>query len=100
MSAASLPQDVDTCAATLEDRGISVLSPPTDQPFEHRTLFFRDPDGNALTRNSCGNRSARSETGNRRIRLDGAHQWPLSSAPALQRRRSEADFVAKGQLPE
>jgi lactoylglutathione lyase len=21
---------------------------PTDQPFGHRTLFFRDPDGNLL----------------------------------------------------
>jgi catechol 2,3-dioxygenase-like lactoylglutathione lyase family enzyme len=22
--------------------------PPTDQPWGHRTLFFRDPDGNVL----------------------------------------------------
>jgi catechol 2,3-dioxygenase-like lactoylglutathione lyase family enzyme len=28
--------------------GVSLLSPPTDQPFGHRTLFFRDPDGNLL----------------------------------------------------
>jgi len=24
------------------------VSPPTDQPFGHRTLSFRDPDGNLL----------------------------------------------------
>jgi hypothetical protein len=29
-------------------RGVDVLSPPTDQAFGHRTLFFRDPDGNLL----------------------------------------------------
>jgi catechol 2,3-dioxygenase-like lactoylglutathione lyase family enzyme len=24
------------------------VSPPTDRPWGHRTLFFRDPDGNIL----------------------------------------------------
>jgi catechol 2,3-dioxygenase-like lactoylglutathione lyase family enzyme len=24
------------------------MSPPTNQPFGHRTVFFRDPDGNLL----------------------------------------------------
>jgi lactoylglutathione lyase len=42
------PQEVDTCAATLAERGVTIVSPPTDQPFGHRTLFFRDPDGNVL----------------------------------------------------
>ena len=42
------PQEVDMCAATLAERGVAIVSPPTDQPFGHRTLFFRDPDGNAL----------------------------------------------------
>ena len=42
------PQEVDACAATLEERGVAIVSPPTDQPFGHRTLFFRDPDGNVL----------------------------------------------------
>jgi catechol 2,3-dioxygenase-like lactoylglutathione lyase family enzyme len=32
----------------LEERGVAIVSPPTDQPFGHRTLFFRDPDGNVL----------------------------------------------------
>ena len=42
------PQEVDACAKTLEERGVAIVSPPTDQPFGHRTLFFRDPDGNVL----------------------------------------------------
>jgi catechol 2,3-dioxygenase-like lactoylglutathione lyase family enzyme len=40
--------DVDCCAEELVHRGIALLSPPTDQAFGHRTLFFRDPDGNVL----------------------------------------------------
>jgi catechol 2,3-dioxygenase-like lactoylglutathione lyase family enzyme len=43
----SAPQ-VDQCADELVRRGIDLLSPPTDQVFGHRTLFFRDPDGNLL----------------------------------------------------
>jgi lactoylglutathione lyase len=27
---------------------LGLISPPTDQVFGHRTLFFRDPDGNLL----------------------------------------------------
>lgn len=40
--------DVDRCADDLVRRGVDLLSPPTDRPFGHRTLFFRDPDGNLL----------------------------------------------------
>ena len=40
--------DVDQCADELVRQGVDVLSPPTDQAFGHRTLFFRDPDGNLL----------------------------------------------------
>ena len=40
--------DVDRCADELVRHGVDLLSPPTDQPFGHRTLFFRDPDGNLL----------------------------------------------------
>jgi lactoylglutathione lyase len=39
---------VDECAQELEAAGVPIASPPTDQPFGHRTLFFRDPDGNVL----------------------------------------------------
>jgi catechol 2,3-dioxygenase-like lactoylglutathione lyase family enzyme len=40
--------EVDQCADLLVRQGINLLSPPTDQVFGHRTLFFRDPDGNLL----------------------------------------------------
>ena len=40
--------DVDRCAAELMRHGVDLLEPPTDQGFGHRTLFFRDPDGNLL----------------------------------------------------
>ena len=42
------PGEVATCASTLKERGVSIISGPTDRPFGHRTLFFRDPDGNVL----------------------------------------------------
>ena len=40
--------EVDRCADELVRQRIDLLSPPTDQSFGHRTLFFRDPDGNLL----------------------------------------------------
>src|SRR6478609_3532065 len=40
--------DVDRCADELLRQGVNLISPPTDQVFGHRTLFFRDPDGNLL----------------------------------------------------
>jgi len=40
--------EVDQCADELVRQGVSLLSPPADQVFGHRTLFFRDPDGNLL----------------------------------------------------
>jgi len=42
------PKEVDDCAKMLTDRGIAIVEPPNDQPWGHRTLFFRDPDGNML----------------------------------------------------
>jgi hypothetical protein len=30
------------------ERGVEILDPPTDQPWAHRTRFFRDPEGNLL----------------------------------------------------
>ncbi|KRR17407.1 glyoxalase [Bradyrhizobium lablabi] len=41
-------EDVDRCADELMRHGVDLLEPPTDQSFGHRTLFFRDPDGNLL----------------------------------------------------
>ena len=40
--------DVDRCADELVRQGVKLLSPPTDEVFGHRTVFFRDPDGNLL----------------------------------------------------
>lgn len=42
------PPEVDLCADELLRQGIDLVAPPTDQAFGHRTLFFRDPDGNLL----------------------------------------------------
>ena len=42
------PDEVDACAEELVRQGVALLSPPTNQAFGHRTLFFRDPDGNLL----------------------------------------------------
>ncbi len=42
------PHEVALCAETLSARGTALLSGPTDHDFGHRTIFFRDPDGNVL----------------------------------------------------
>jgi uncharacterized glyoxalase superfamily protein PhnB len=42
------PGEVAGCAQVLAERGVKIISGPIDQPFGHRTLFFRDPDGNVL----------------------------------------------------
>jgi lactoylglutathione lyase len=42
------PSEVQACAKELRDCGVAIISGPTDQPWGHRTLFFRDPDGNVL----------------------------------------------------
>ncbi len=42
------PGDVEKCARALEAKSVRILSPVTDQPWGHRTVFFRDPDGNVL----------------------------------------------------
>ena len=42
------PPMVAKCAEALAAKGIELVSPLTDQPWGHRTIFFRDPDGNVL----------------------------------------------------
>jgi catechol 2,3-dioxygenase-like lactoylglutathione lyase family enzyme len=42
------PSAVAECAAALEAKGVKLIAPLTDHLFGHRTIFFRDPDGNVL----------------------------------------------------
>jgi len=43
------PPAVDACHAELVAKGVTILRGPTDLPdWRHRTLFFRDPEGNIL----------------------------------------------------
>jgi catechol 2,3-dioxygenase-like lactoylglutathione lyase family enzyme len=40
---------VDRCHAQLLAKGVAILRGPTDLPhWRHRTLFFRDPEGNII----------------------------------------------------
>jgi catechol 2,3-dioxygenase-like lactoylglutathione lyase family enzyme len=41
-------EEVDAAEAALRGEGVAIVAPATDQPWAHRTLFFRDPDGNLL----------------------------------------------------
>lgn len=41
-------EEVDASQAALQTDGVSIVAPATNQPWGHRTLFFRDPDGNLL----------------------------------------------------
>ncbi len=41
-------EEVDAIEAALRDEGVAIVSPATDQHWGHRTMFFRDPDGNLL----------------------------------------------------
>lgn len=42
------PGEVKRCAEALRVQGVAIEMEPTDQPWGHRTMFFRDPDGNVL----------------------------------------------------
>ena len=42
------PGEVSACAELLRARGATIVSELVDQPWGHRTVFFRDPDGNVL----------------------------------------------------
>lgn len=41
-------EEVDAAEAALRAEGVAIVAPSTDQPWGHRTMFFRDPDGNLL----------------------------------------------------
>jgi len=45
------PPEVDGCYAQLLERNVDIIEPPTDKDltyWQHRTLFFKDPEGNIL----------------------------------------------------
>jgi lactoylglutathione lyase len=42
------PREVDACAEALRAAGVRIEREPEDQPWGHRTAFFRDPDGNVI----------------------------------------------------
>ena len=42
------PQMVVACIDALRAKGVQPVLPLTDQEWGHRTVFFRDPDGNVI----------------------------------------------------
>ncbi len=40
--------EVDRCFAELQQRGVDIIEPPTNQVWGHRTVFFKDPEGTLL----------------------------------------------------
>jgi catechol 2,3-dioxygenase-like lactoylglutathione lyase family enzyme len=43
------PAALDACHTELAAKGVAILRAPTDLPaWRHRTLFFRDPEGNLI----------------------------------------------------
>jgi catechol-2,3-dioxygenase len=39
---------VDGCHTELIDHQVEIIEAPRDQEYGHRTLFFKDPEGNIL----------------------------------------------------
>ena len=44
----SQADQVDRCHEQLVRKGVTILDPPTDQTWGHRTVYFSDPEGNVL----------------------------------------------------
>ena len=42
------PDEVNECHQELLQKQIEILDPPRDMDYGHRTLFFKDPEGNIL----------------------------------------------------
>ena len=40
--------DAAKCYAELLEKEVDIIEPPKDQEFGHRTVFFRDPEGNII----------------------------------------------------
>jgi lactoylglutathione lyase len=43
-----IPAEVDECHRELVQKQVEILDPPRDTDYGHRTLFFKDPEGNIL----------------------------------------------------
>jgi catechol-2,3-dioxygenase len=43
-----VPSDVESSYNELLQKGVEILEPPRDHDYGHRTLFFKDPEGNIL----------------------------------------------------
>lgn len=41
-------EEVDQCHTELIDKGVTILDPPNNQDWGHRTVYFSDPEGNIL----------------------------------------------------
>lgn len=42
------PGEVNSWYRKLQQKQVEILEPPRDRDYGHRTLFFRDPEGNIL----------------------------------------------------
>jgi lactoylglutathione lyase len=42
------PDEVDRCHEQLVEKDVTIVDPPTNQPWGHRTVYFNDPEGNVL----------------------------------------------------
>lgn len=42
------PSEVETCYQELLTKPVRIIDPPRDMEYGHRTLFFKDPEGNIL----------------------------------------------------
>jgi len=42
------PPEVEACYHELLQKQIEIIEAPRDQDYSHRTLFFKDPEGNIL----------------------------------------------------
>jgi catechol-2,3-dioxygenase len=42
------PAQVHTCYEELLRKQVRIIDPPQDTEYDHRTLFFQDPEGNIL----------------------------------------------------
>jgi catechol 2,3-dioxygenase-like lactoylglutathione lyase family enzyme len=42
------PAEVDTCYVELREQGVEIVEPPISKDYGHKTLFFKDPEGNVL----------------------------------------------------